>query len=67
LNCTIQLIRVNPGTGQLTPITLSLLALTTVFATAAVPREHQAKTQAAKISALILKLKGDYSRSAGEL
>jgi uncharacterized membrane protein len=36
---------------QLTPITLSLLALTLVFATAAVLREYQAKAQAAKISA----------------
>ena len=31
---------------QLTPITLSLLALTTVFATATVLREYQQKTQA---------------------
>ena len=36
---------------RLTPITLSLLALTVVFATAAVLREHQTKAQAAKISA----------------
>ena len=36
---------------QLTPITLSLPALTTVFATAAVLREYQQKTQAVKISA----------------
>ena len=33
---------------RLTPITLSLLALTIVFATAAVLREYQAKAQAAK-------------------
>jgi len=33
---------------RLTPITLSLLALTVVFATAAVLREYQAKAQAAK-------------------
>jgi len=32
---------------RLTPITLSLLALTTVFATAAALREYQAKAQAA--------------------
>ncbi len=35
---------------RLTPITLSLLALTIVFATAAVLREYQAKAQAAKIT-----------------
>jgi uncharacterized membrane protein len=33
---------------RLTPITLSLLALTIVFATATVLREYQAKAQAAK-------------------
>jgi uncharacterized membrane protein len=33
---------------RLTQITLSLLALTVVFATAAVLREHQAKTAIAK-------------------
>jgi uncharacterized membrane protein len=36
---------------RLTPITLSLLAFTIVFATAAVLREYQAKAQAVKISA----------------
>ncbi len=35
---------------QLTSITLSLLALTIVFATAAILREYQAKTQSAKIA-----------------
>jgi hypothetical protein len=35
---------------RLTPITLSLLALTVVFATAAVLREYQAKAQATKIN-----------------
>ena len=35
---------------RLTPITLSLLALTVVFATAAVLREYQAKAQAVKKS-----------------
>jgi uncharacterized membrane protein len=38
-------------TLRLTPITLSLLALTVVFATAAVLREYQAKAQAVKKSA----------------
>ena len=36
---------------RLTPITLSLLALTVVFATAAILREYQVKAQAVKISA----------------
>jgi hypothetical protein len=43
---------------SLTPITLSLLSLTVVFATVAVLREYQAKAQAVK-SAPVLKLKGD--------
>ena len=36
---------------RLTPITLSLLALTIVFGTAAVLREYQVKAQAGKITA----------------
>jgi uncharacterized membrane protein len=43
---------------RLAPITLSLLALTIIFETAAVLREYQAKAQTVK-SRIVLKLKGD--------
>ena len=44
---------------RLTPIPLSLLALTIIFATAALLREYQAKSSSCKSQRLALKLKGD--------
>lgn len=43
------LLNYTPWGIRLTPITLSLLALTTTFATAAIIREHQTKTSETKI------------------
>jgi len=44
------LLNYTPWGITLTPITLSLLALTTVFATAAILREHQTKTETTNLS-----------------
>jgi cation transport ATPase len=44
---------------RLTPITLSLLALTIVFATTAVLRENQTKSSSSQNQRLLLKLKGE--------